>query len=61
MSTSPATGSPPPPGDDDATMHRRALAREFFASALYVAIVLRRCWSRCPASSCPRTMPWWPP
>ena len=27
-------------GDDEAAVHRRALAREFFASALYVALVL---------------------
>ena len=29
-----------PPTDDEPEMHRRALAREFFASALYVALVL---------------------
>ena len=40
MPATPATGPPQPPGEDEATMHRRALAREFFASALYVAIVL---------------------
>jgi hypothetical protein len=28
------------PGDDEGAGHRRALAREFFASALYVALVL---------------------
>lgn len=40
MSTLPETDSPLIPGDDEASAHRRALAREFFASALYVALVL---------------------
>lgn len=40
MSTSPVSDPPLLPGDDAASTHRRALAREFFASALYVALVL---------------------
>jgi hypothetical protein len=40
MSSTPVTDPPLIPGDDEASFHRRALAREFFASALYVALVL---------------------
>lgn len=40
MSSLPETDLPLIPGDDEAAIHRRALAREFFASALYVALVL---------------------
>ena len=38
--TTPVTDPPLIPGNDEASVHRRALAREFFASALYVALVL---------------------
>ena len=40
MFTPSETESPLIPGDDEGAVHRRALAREFFASALYVALVL---------------------
>ena len=40
MSTLSETEPPLIPGDDEGAVHRRALAREFFASALYVALVL---------------------
>jgi DMSO reductase anchor subunit len=40
MSSIPVTDPPLIPGNDEASVHRRALAREFFASALYVALVL---------------------
>lgn len=40
MSSIPDAELPIIPGDDVASVHRRALAREFFASALYVALVL---------------------
>lgn len=40
MSTSPVSDLPLLSGDDGGSTHRRALAREFFASALYVALVL---------------------
>ena len=40
MSSIPVPDPPLIPGDDEESLHRRALAREFFASALYVALVL---------------------
>ncbi|MCU0301817.1 MAG: hypothetical protein MUF35_09485 [Candidatus Nanopelagicales bacterium] len=40
MSSVPVSHPPLIPGDDQGAIHRRALAREFFASALYVALVL---------------------
>lgn len=40
MSSIPVTDPPLIPGNDEESVHRRALAREFFASALYVALVL---------------------
>ena len=40
MSSVPVTDPPVVPGGDEQSAHRRALAREFFASALYVALVL---------------------
>ncbi len=40
MPTLPETEPPHMPGEGEASVHRRALAREFFASALYVALVL---------------------
>ena len=40
MSTPPETEPPLIPADSEGGGHRRALAREFFASALYVALVL---------------------
>jgi hypothetical protein len=40
MPTPSETAPPLVPGDDEGAQHRRALAREFFASALYVALVL---------------------
>jgi hypothetical protein len=40
MSSIPVTDPPLIPGDDERSQHHRILAREFFASALYVALVL---------------------
>jgi hypothetical protein len=40
MSSVPEADAPLFPGTDEESVHRRALAREFFASALYVALVL---------------------